>query len=613
MITNLRKDGINMDILDFSKHIAHEHYLSLIILVICLTTVILLFIFYYIKTTKNLQNYINQLETILSTASDGIHIHDDKGKIIIFSDSFASMLGYSRDEIYKLSIFDIDTHLTKSKIEENIESLKTQKIIFETKHTKKDGTLIDVEINAKTILLNKKPYIYSVSRDITQRKKHEANLIRTKEHFAYLAHHDSLTSLPNRLSLIEELDNMTSLNDSFALIFIDLDSFKEINDSYGHSIGDHLLVKIAELMKISISKKIFISRTSGDEFGLICPMVNANKALLTKTLDQLLKMFHYPIQVDALDIFATACMGVSIYPQTARTTTLLLQQADIAMYRAKQKGKNTFSFYNEDLIQEFLEKTTIATNLKKAILNHELVLNYQPQIDAVTNEIVGMEALIRWDNAGVFTLPNQFIAIAEERGLIFELGEFIIKQGCTIASKWYKEGILKGKISLNISSKQLIHPYFIKQLEYIMNETGCTANIIEFEIVESSILIDINLVIERLNLLKQKGFNIAIDDFGTGFSSLSYIKNLPVDKLKIDRSFVVNIQNEPKNQAIIQAIKALCDGLDIKVLVEGVETKEELDYMLKYGIHIIQGYYHYKPLSQEEMDSLLKDTFIKKV
>ncbi|MDY0320229.1 MAG: bifunctional diguanylate cyclase/phosphodiesterase [Arcobacteraceae bacterium] len=602
-----------MDILDFSKHIAHEHYLSLIILVICLTIVILIFIFYYIKTTKNLQNYINQLETILSTASDGIHIHDDKGKIIIFSDSFASMLGYSRDEIYKLSIFDIDTHLTKSKIEENIESLKTQKIIFETKHTKKDGTLIDVEINAKTILLNKKPYIYSVSRDITQRKKHEANLIRTKEHFAYLAHHDSLTSLPNRLSLIEELDNMTSMNDSFALIFIDLDSFKEINDSYGHSIGDHLLVKIAELMKISISKKIFISRTSGDEFGLICPMVNANKALLTKTLDQLLKMFHYPIQVDTLDIFATACMGVSIYPQTARTTTLLLQQADIAMYRAKQKGKNTFSFYNEDLIQEFLEKTTIATNLKKAILNHELVLNYQPQIDAVTNEIVGMEALIRWDNAGVFTLPNQFIAIAEERGLIFELGEFIIKQGCTIASKWHKEGILKGKISLNISSKQLIHPYFIKQLEYIMNETGCTANIIEFEIVESSILIDINLVIERLNLLKQKGFNIAIDDFGTGFSSLSYIKNLPVDKLKIDRSFVVNIQNEPKNQAIIQAIKALCDGLDIKVLVEGVETKEELDYMLKYGIHIIQGYYHYKPLSQEEMDSLLKDTFIKKV
>ncbi|MEJ5168879.1 MAG: bifunctional diguanylate cyclase/phosphodiesterase, partial [Arcobacteraceae bacterium] len=455
----------------------------------------------------------------------------------------------------------------------------------------------------------KQLYIYSVSRDITQRKKYEANLIKTKEHFAYLAHHDSLTSLPNRLSLIEKLDEMTSQNDSFALIFIDLDSFKEINDSYGHSIGDHLLIKIAELMQTSISRKIFISRTSGDEFGLICPMVNANKALLNKTLDQILKMFHYPIQVDKIDIFATACMGVSIYPQTARTTTLLLQQADIAMYRAKQKGKNTFSFYNEDLIQEFLEKTTIATNLKKAILNHELVLNYQPQIDANTNEIIGMEALIRWENEGVFVMPNQFINIAEERGLIFELGEFIIKQGCEVASKWYKEGILKGKISLNISSKQLIHPYFIRQLEYIMNETGCTANTIEFEIVESSILVDINLVIERLNLLKEKGYSIAIDDFGTGFSSLSYIKNLPVDKVKIDKSFVENIQNEPKNQAIIQAIKALCDGLDIKVLVEGVETKEELDYMLGYGIHIIQGYYHYKPLSHEEMESLLKQAF----
>jgi diguanylate cyclase (GGDEF)-like protein len=520
------------------------------------------------------------------------------------------MLGYSRDEIEKLSLFDIDKNLTKEQIHENMVNLQAKKLIFETKHTKKDGTSVDVEINTKTILLNKQPYIYSVSRDITQRKKHEANLIKTKEHFAYLAHHDSLTSLPNRLSLIEKLDDMTSQHDSFALIFIDLDSFKEINDSYGHSIGDHLLIKIAELMQTSISRKIFISRTSGDEFGLICPMANANKALLNKTLDQILKMFHYPIQVDKIDIFATACMGVSIYPQTARTTTLLLQQADIAMYRAKQKGKNTFSFYNEDLIQEFLEKTTIATNLKKAILNHELILNYQPQIDANTNEIIGMEALIRWKNDGVFIMPNQFINIAEERRLIFELGEFIIKQGCTIASKWNKEGILKGKISLNISSKQLIHPYFIRQLEYIMNETGCTANLIEFEIVESSILIDINLVIERLNLLKEKGYSIAIDDFGTGFSSLSYIKNLPVDKVKIDKSFAENIHNEPKNQAIIKAIKALCDGLDIKVLVEGVETKEELEYMQGYGIHIIQGYYHYKPLSQDEMESLLKQAFV---
>lgn len=598
-----------MEILSYCQHILQERYVLLIVMGSLITVTILVFTLYYIKTAKSLQNYINQLETILSTASDGIHIHDDKGKIIIFSDSFASMLGYSRDEIYQLSLFDIDKNLTKAQIQENMLNLRTQKLIFETKHTKKDGTLIDVEINTKPIQLDKQLYIYSVSRDITQRKKYEANLIKTKEHFAYLAHHDSLTSLPNRLSLIEKLDEMTSQNDSFALIFIDLDSFKEINDSYGHSIGDHLLIKIAELMQTSISRKIFISRTSGDEFGLICPMVNANKALLNKTLDQILKMFHYPIQVDKIDIFATACMGVSIYPQTARTTTLLLQQADIAMYRAKQKGKNTFSFYNEDLIQEFLEKTTIATNLKKAILNHELVLNYQPQIDANTNEIIGMEALIRWENEGVFVMPNQFINIAEERGLIFELGEFIIKQGCEVASKWYKEGILKGKISLNISSKQLIHPYFIRQLEYIMNETGCTANTIEFEIVESSILVDINLVIERLNLLKEKGYSIAIDDFGTGFSSLSYIKNLPVDKVKIDKSFVENIQNEPKNQAIIQAIKALCDGLDIKVLVEGVETKEELDYMLGYGIHIIQGYYHYKPLSLEEMESLLKQAF----
>jgi diguanylate cyclase (GGDEF)-like protein/PAS domain S-box-containing protein len=599
-----------MDIFSYCQQILQERYVLFIIIGSLITIAVLVFTFYYIKTAKSLQNYINQLETILSTASDGIHIHDEKGKIIIFSDSFASMLGYSRDEIEKLSLFDIDKNLTKEQIHENMVNLQAKKLIFETKHTKKDGTSVDVEINTKTILLNKQPYIYSVSRDITQRKKHEANLIKTKEHFAYLAHHDSLTSLPNRLSLIEKLDDMTSQHDSFALIFIDLDSFKEINDSYGHSIGDHLLIKIAELMQTSISRKIFISRTSGDEFGLICPMANANKALLNKTLDQILKMFHYPIQVDKIDIFATACMGVSIYPQTARTTTLLLQQADIAMYRAKQKGKNTFSFYNEDLIQEFLEKTTIATNLKKAILNHELILNYQPQIDANTNEIIGMEALIRWKNDGVFIMPNQFINIAEERRLIFELGEFIIKQGCTIASKWNKEGILKGKISLNISSKQLIHPYFIRQLEYIMNETGCTANLIEFEIVESSILIDINLVIERLNLLKEKGYSIAIDDFGTGFSSLSYIKNLPVDKVKIDKSFAENIHNEPKNQAIIQAIKALCDGLDIKVLVEGVETKEELEYMQGYGIHIIQGYYHYKPLSQDEMESLLKQAFV---
>jgi len=355
-----------MDVLSYCQHILNEHYFLFIIIGVLVTIIVLFFTFYYIKSTKNLQNYINQLETILSTASDGIHIFDEKGRIIIFSDSFASMLGYTRDEIYKISIFDIEKNLTKSDIEEFRERLKTQKILLETKHTKKDGSVIDVEINEKTILLNNTPYIYAVSRDITQRKKYEANLIKTKEHFAYMAHHDSLTSLPNRLSLIEKLDDMTSRNDSFALIFIDLDSFKEINDSYGHSIGDHLLIKIAELMQTSISRKIFISRTSGDEFGMICPMVNANKALLNKTLDQILKMFHYPIQVDNIDIFATACMGISIYPQTARTTTLLLQQADIAMYRAKQKGKNTFSFYNEDLIQEVFRKNNYSYKSKKS-------------------------------------------------------------------------------------------------------------------------------------------------------------------------------------------------------------------------------------------------------
>ncbi|MCX6062366.1 MAG: EAL domain-containing protein, partial [Campylobacterales bacterium] len=548
-----------------------------------------------------------QIELILATASDGIHVHDTKGKLILFSDSFAQMLGYSRDETAELSVYDWDKHFDPKKITDMMESIRDKTLKFETKHLRKNGTELDVEIYSKGMILDGKPYVFASARDITQQKEDQNRLLEEKNRFDHLAHHDPLTGLPNRLSLIEKLeDKILHYSDHpFALMFLDLDGFKEINDSFGHRFGDQLLILFAQLLQNILPEDTFIVRTGGDEFVILL-MCKENKDQIQQLMQRLIQKLNDSFNVDQVDVYITASIGIALYPHDSSNHEELLQKADAAMYNAKNIGKNTYSFYNTKFTEKARQRTTLTTQLKKAIQNNELELYFQPQVDVYTGHIIGAEALMRWSTPDGMIPPSLFIPIAEESGLILEVGRFALIQGCRVAVSLSKEEILHGRIAINVSARQLTHLDFLATLDDIIALTQCNPQYIELEITESSILENPEKMIALLSVIKSKGFNISIDDFGTGYSSLSYLKNLPIDKLKIDQSFIRNITHEHKNQTIVKTIISLAKGLGMSVLAEGVETEDELGLLKENGIDLIQGYYYHKPMKIDAFRKILK-------
>lgn len=446
------------------------------------------------------------------------------------------------------------------------------------------------------------------SKYIAEQVRYQKTILDAKERFDLLAHHDPLTGLPNRLSLVETLGIKMTETDPvpFSLFFMDLDEFQQINDSYGHYFGDQLLIEVAHLLQKIFPPDTYIVRTGGDEFLMIIPY-HDNDMTLHTILTQLIDGLNHPFHIDDIDIYTSASIGIAHYPKDATTTESLLQCADAAMYKAKKIGKNTFYFYSVDLIQNALQRTTITGNLKKALDNGELKLYYQPQVDVKTERIIGYEALLRWETADGFIPPSTFIPICEESGLILDIGKFVLMEGCQTALHWKESGITDGLIAINVSARQLTHPDFISTLNHIIHETQCPPSCIELEITESSILENPEKMISLLGTIKEKGFKLSIDDFGTGYSSLSYLKHLPIDKLKIDISFIRNITQEPKNQIIVKTIIALAKGLGMEVLAEGVESADELEFLRENGVDSVQGFYYYKPISIEAIETLFLD------
>lgn len=566
-----------------------------------------LFTLYYFLSKRKAFKQAKQIELILSTATDGIHVHDKSGNLFLFSDSFAKMHGYTRDEIAKLRIYDLNTFFDPSKIDQMIREMKDKTLILETKHTRKNGEMFDVEIHATEINLNGKEYIYASVRDITHQKEDQNRILEEKNRFDHLAHHDPLTGLPNRLSLIEKMeDKIFHYSDHpFALMFLDLDGFKEINDSFGHRFGDHLLVLFSELLRNLLPEDTFIVRTGGDEFVILL-MCKENKGQIEQLLQHLIQKLNDPFNIDLIDVYITASIGIAIYPQDGSNHEELLQKADAAMYNAKNIGKNTYSFYNTLFTEKALQRTTLSTQLKKAIQNNELELYFQPQVDIDTGNIIGAEALMRWTTSNGMIPPSVFIPIAEESGLILEVGKLALMQGFSTAVSLSNEEMLHGRIAINVSARQLAHLDFLATLDDVIKLTQCNPQFIELEITESSILENPEKMIALLSVIKSKGFNISIDDFGTGYSSLSYLKNLPIDKLKIDQSFIRNITHEHKNQTIVKTIISLAKGLGMSVLAEGVETEDEMMFLRNNGIDSIQGYYYHKPMKIDAFRKILK-------
>ena len=454
-------------------------------------------------------------------------------------------------------------------------------------------------------------------RDITELKKIQIDLQRTlntldnqRKQLEYQANHDALTDLPNRILFMDRLTQTIELakrhNKKVAVMFIDLDHFKEINDSLGHHIGDKILVEFSKRMKIKLRKSDSVSRLGGDEFCIIINDIDNIDSISHFIIDGM-DIIKEPFMINNNALHIGMSVGISVYPNDGEDADVLLKNADAAMYDAKYNGRNTYRFYDKTMTERAFERVFVESSLRKAIDEDELIVYYQPQIDSKTNTLVGMEALVRWNHPELgLVLPDYFIPIAESTGMIVELDRIVMKKALTQLHSWYKDGLNPGKVALNLAMKQIEATDFLDFLQKLIESKDCAYKNIEFEVTESQIMENPEQSIKTLEEINNLGISIAIDDFGTGYSSLSYLKKLPISKLKIDRSFIKDLPADQDDVAITKTVIRLCESLNLKVIAEGVETNEQKDFLLENNCKFVQGYFYSKPLSTEDMTKFLQ-------
>jgi diguanylate cyclase len=417
---------------------------------------------------------------------------------------------------------------------------------------------------------------------------------------------DELTNLWNRRGFFtmakSELTIAKIRHESGAILFVDLDRFKFVNDMYGHHIGDLLLKAVAGRLKICTSPKDLLSRIGGDEFAFM--VINANRKTAEEVCNRILEKLSKPFIIEGNEIFITPSIGASCYPVDGMQIDNLLQQADHAMYTVKKSGKNGYRFYSE-INDQSNERAKLELGLRKAIERNEFILHYQPQFDINKGTMCGVEALIRWNSPdlGMIT-PADFIPIAEETNLILPIGEWVLMTACKQNKEWQNKGYEPICVSVNISICQFKQVHFIETIQKALFDSKLDPQYLKLEITESLLLGDKKENIEKLESLKKLGIKISLDDFGSGYSSLSYIRYLPIDELKVDKSFIRDVPNELKDEAIIKTIIELANSLDVKVVCEGIEKKDQAEFLKQTNCHVIQGYYFSVPLKCEEFEKL---------
>jgi diguanylate cyclase (GGDEF)-like protein/PAS domain S-box-containing protein len=442
-----------------------------------------------------------------------------------------------------------------------------------------------------------------VGKDITERKTSEKRI-------QYLATHDSLTGLPNRSMFSEilniEIESARRYGRHFAVFFIDLDRFKNINDTFGHEAGDSLLKEMSKRLKESLRASDVVARLGGDEFVVLVKEVgdeNQVSAIVRKVLGALIR----PMKLREQEFRVTASIGICIFPQDARDEQALMKNADVAMYRAKEEGKNNFQFYSAAMNAHTLEYMMLESNLREALDRNEFFLNYQPKIDLKTCEITGVEALLRWQNKELGSVsPAQFIPLAEETGLIVPIGKWVLRAACTQNMKWQREGLRPLCMAVNLSPHQFADDDLGKYIATILTETGMPGELLELELTEGVVMQNPERAIRILTEIKKMGVRLAIDDFGVGYSSLAQIKRFPIDTLKVDRSFIREIPQVAEDNAITEAIIAMGKTLSLTVIAEGVETAEQWEFLRKHGCDEMQGFHFSKPIAADQFAELLR-------
>jgi diguanylate cyclase (GGDEF)-like protein len=390
---------------------------------------------------------------------------------------------------------------------------------------------------------------------------------------------------------------------------IDIDNFKEINDGFGHHVGDNALRSIAKRLSCTLNIQCTLIRYEGDEFFAVVYFEKTTSIIAT-TAQELINLFVKPIEADGYQFYLSCSIGISLFPSHARNAYELIQYALMATSKVIEGGKKGYQFFNVEIKNIYNTKCELRQNINTAINNNEFYLEYQPQYNAITNRVVGVEVLLRWQHPTKGNIPPaEFIPYAEDSGLIIEIGKIVLDKAISKGAEWNNAGVITDiRIAINVSPQLLYQEEFINTVNNILVKYGCNPNILKFEITEQVVIKNQSAAISKLHKIRKLGIEISIDDFGSGYSSLAYLKDLPVDQLKIDRSFIVNITEEKRNQAIIESIMQLSRGLNLSVIAEGVETKEEVDFLIRAGCYNIQGYYFSKPLKYSEFYSILCNT-----
>ncbi len=454
-------------------------------------------------------------------------------------------------------------------------------------------------------------YIYIVNyKSFVQRqneKLEERVALKTSE-LNHIAHHDSLTKLPNRLLFLDRLKQTlkyaTRRKQSVGILFLDLDRFKEVNDTHGHGIGDKLLIEITNKLKLALRDEDTIARLGGDEFTVM--LSNIHETALVKIVNKIIDSMQDKVIIEGIEIYTTFSIGISMFPKDGPTSDILLRNADTAMYKAKENGKNSYQFYDVAMTEMAFKRIDLENDIKHALENGEFEPYFQVKVDATSDKTVGLEALIRWNHPTKgLVFPDEFIPFAEEIGLISAIDNYMMLESMKIVLSWLKDGLNPGILSLNLSAKQLDNNY-MQEVEDIVKSTGFEYKNLELEILESQVINNPKEVIEILTQIRELGVKISIDDFGTGYSSLSYLKTLPIDKLKIDRNFVMNIPADKDDIAIVKTIINLAQNLKLELVAEGVETQEQADFLVKEGCNVLQGYFYSKPISAKDCKNYLK-------
>ncbi|MDO9422584.1 MAG: EAL domain-containing protein [Methylobacter sp.] len=550
-----------------------------------------------ITRQKQSEGKLSMASVIFNNIGEGIFVTDKDKKIISINEAFTTITGFTQQDVYGKNSHFLHSKKNNLKIDDELhngarEVNSWQGEIWRRHKISMDFPSWTTVSEVKDSSGNVAHYVH-VFMDITHFKK-------TQDHLGFLAYHDPLTKLPNRLLLKDRIDhslqNALREGSQAAVLFLDLDRFKGINDTYGHAVGDGLLREAAKRIKNLVRKEDTVSRYAGDEFVVFMESISDAKNP-AKLAQKLIDTFNAPVYIKGYRLKISTSVGISLFPQDGKDTDTLIKNADAAMYRAKNEGRNNFQYYSLELNTEAFEKMSMECALSQSLERHELILYYQPQVCLKTGKLVGVESLVRWMHPSLGLMsPKQFIPIAEESGFIVPLGEWVLQNACMQMRRWLNEGLQVNKMVVNVSAIQFSRSDFVATVERILHSSGLAPSYLELELTGGSFMDNSEQTIKALNQLVAAGINLTIDDFGVGCFSFNNLNRIPVKKLKINSSFVVDVLTNANNEDITRAVIALGHGLHLQVIAMGIESKAQQNCLANLGCDEGQGYLYGSPV-----------------